>query len=889
MGCFPVLKNKKKKYEQTTYIKHVNAQEHSPTTLPEPHIQTRTLKSAPPSFRTRAKPTQPIHKITNSRTRTLSAPSSLSAAEQDALSAIECEEQQQESKSTIGLGKEHRSPSPQPLPLPSPQTQSSSVLKTMGSFKSATSSGPLNGSGPLPLPPFGTLRYFSYEELSAACHNFSPERCMSEGLSCMIYRASLGDDNSSSKKLEATVTRIQAYTQGLREFLNEVNTLASLQHPNLCKLIGFHARDGSEQRMLVYERLYHGSLDRLLYGRSDGPTVDWNARKKVAFFLRFCGMLSWYLQAMFNEFSNANIQIDKDFSAKFIGYGCINHIPETEIRNSSVALANVSVETLERGVLTPKSNVWCFGIVLLELLTGRKNLDSRHPKEEMNLCIASTTMDEYRTHFEKDKALARRFQLVLINEPSQDDAFRILLGLREKYESHHKCKYTLEALKAAVHLSAMYIPNRHLPDKAIDLIDEAGSKARMESFKKKREGQTSILSNSPDDYWQEIRVVQVMHEVVIRSKKNEDNDASTIEEDDRKLPDTSFPDTFDDDEPMVVVGPGEIAAVASIWSGIPVQKLTADERMFLVGLDEQLKKRVLGQDEAVAAICRAVKRSRVGLKNPKRPIATMLFCGPTGVGKTELAKALAACHFGSEAAMVRLDMSEYMEQHTVSKLIGSAPAVAAAVLWGGAVARSFLSSCTSELISMSLCLNYITGNSSEPSSSCCQQLASVVKSQLQCLCAALNGGESSMGINVNQTQALALHAACSVTTPPALQQKEKFMIKFKRVALWKRLHERNAKHVLSSMIELEGFWGPKEVICHGFNRVQPDLLIVGSWGLSPFQRCFGPCSCPSKRATWARELVDEEAEQFLKHSFIDPDFQRPWLAQRMALKIPYSA
>ncbi|KAE9467653.1 hypothetical protein C3L33_00439, partial [Rhododendron williamsianum] len=196
-------------------------------------------------------------------------------------------------------------------------------------------------------------------------------------------------------------------------------------------------------------------------------------------------------------------------------------------------------------------------------------------------CIASTTMDEYRTHFEKDKALARRFQPVLINEPSQ-------------YESHHKCKYTLEALKAAVHLSAMYIPDRHLPDKAIDLIDEAGSKARMESFKKKREGQTSILLNSPDDYWQEIRAVQVMHEVV-------------------------------------VVGPGEIAAVASIWSGIPVQKLTADERMFLVGLDEQLKKRVLGQDEAVAAICRA------------------------------------------EAAMVRLDMSEYMEQHTVSKLIGSAP------------------------------------------------------------------------------------------------------------------------------------------------------------------------------------------------------------------------
>lgn len=212
MGCFAALKNKKKKYEQTTYIKHVNAQEHSPTTLPEPQVQTRTL-SAPPSFRTRAKPIQSINKITNSRARTLSAPSSLSAAEQDALSAIECEEQQQESKSTIGLGKEHRSQIPQPLPLPSPQTQSSSILKTMGSFKSGTFSGPLNGSGPLPLPPSGTLRYFSYEELSAACHNFSPERCMSEGLSSMIYKASLGEDNSSSRKLEATVTRIQASTQ----------------------------------------------------------------------------------------------------------------------------------------------------------------------------------------------------------------------------------------------------------------------------------------------------------------------------------------------------------------------------------------------------------------------------------------------------------------------------------------------------------------------------------------------------------------------------------------------------------------------------------------------------------------------------------------------------
>ncbi|KAL6996791.1 hypothetical protein U1Q18_006919 [Sarracenia purpurea var. burkii] len=286
-------------------------------------------------------------------------------------------------------------------------------------------------------------------------------------------------------------------------------------------------------------------------------------------------------------------------------------------------------------------------------------------------CIASTTMDEYRSHFEKDKALARRFQPVLINEPSQEDAIKILLGLCEKYESHHKCKYTLEALHAAVLLSSRYIPDRHLPDKAIDLIDEAGSKARMESFKRKKEEKTRVLSKSPDDYWQEIRAVQAMHEVVLTSKMNKHEGASSIEDGDN-LQDTPLPDTSNEDEPTVV-GPSQIAAVASLWSGIPVHQLTADERLLMLGLDEHLKKRVVGQDEAVAAICRAVKRSRVGLKDPRRPIAAMLFCGPTGVGKTELAKALAACYFGSEAAMLRLDMSEYMEQHTVSKLIGSPP------------------------------------------------------------------------------------------------------------------------------------------------------------------------------------------------------------------------
>ncbi|CAL5420438.1 unnamed protein product [Camellia sinensis] len=457
MGCFTVLKSKKKKPEQSSHVTRVNPQEHSPTTLPEPHIPTRALQSAPPSFRTRVKPVQPINRVTNSRTRALSAPSYLNAAEQDALSSIECEVQE-ESKSRIGSMKEHRSPSPQPLPLPSQiQIQSSSVLKTMGSFKSMTASGPLNASGPLPLPPSGTLRNFSYEEILSACHHFSPERCMSEGLSSVIYRASFGDD----KKLEATVTRLHPSTQGLREFVNEVNTLASLQHPNLCKLIGFHAREGSEQRMLVYERLFHGSLDRL-FGRSEGTPINWNARMKIALcaaqgltFLHEEGPF----QAMFNEFSTANIQIDKDFSAKLSGYGCINHIPEIEISNSSVALANLSVETVERGLLTPKSNVWCFGIVLLELLTGRKNRDSRHPKEERNLVKWSRPFlaDDCRLSLIMDPQLKGRFpakaartvadiaQRCLQNDPSERPTMRIVVEhLKTIQDMKYSCLFPLQ-------------------------------------------------------------------------------------------------------------------------------------------------------------------------------------------------------------------------------------------------------------------------------------------------------------------------------------------------------------------------------------------------------------------------------------------------------------
>ncbi|KAF9684857.1 hypothetical protein SADUNF_Sadunf04G0162100 [Salix dunnii] len=340
MGCFTVLKCKKKRSEPSVSIKRVNPKEQIPTTLPEPQVPTRSLQSAPPSFRTRVKPVQPENKVTSNRARALSAPESLDAAEQDALASDEYDEHE-ESKNRIGIAKEQRPPGPQPLPLPSPQ--GGAVLKPTSSFKSANSSGPLYASGPLPLPPSGTysgtLRNFLYEEILSACCNFSSDRCVSEGLSSIMFRASFGEDTASSKKFEASVIRLNSSPQGLKEFINEVNTLASLQHPNLCKLLGYHARDVSDQRMLVYERLYHGSLDRLLYGRSDGPPIDWNTRMKISLcaaqglaFLHEEGPF----QAMYNEFSTANIQIDKDFSAKLSGYGCVGHIPDTDISNGTV-------------------------------------------------------------------------------------------------------------------------------------------------------------------------------------------------------------------------------------------------------------------------------------------------------------------------------------------------------------------------------------------------------------------------------------------------------------------------------------------------------------------------------------------------------------------------
>ncbi|GLJ49313.1 hypothetical protein SUGI_1042360 [Cryptomeria japonica] len=302
-------------------------------------------------------------------------------------------------------------------------------------------------------------------------------------------------------------------------------------------------------------------------------------------------------------------------------------------------------------------------------------------------CIAATTLDEHRKYIEKDGALARRFQPVLVDEPSQDDAVKILVGLLEKYEDHHKCRFTSEAVDAAVRLSARYIQDRYLPDKAIDLIDEAGSQAHIKACNRKKKQQASILSKSPSEYWREIREVQKLHETApsVRIKEHlskhagRSGDRSTPSTSDSDVEAVSLPSTptissdYECDNGPVVVGPDDIAAIASMWSGIPVEQLTAHEQLKLIGLEKQLQTRVVGQKEAVSAIARALRRARLGLKDPDRPIATMLFCGPTGVGKTELTKALAESYFGSVTSMIRLDMSEYMERHTVSKLIGSPP------------------------------------------------------------------------------------------------------------------------------------------------------------------------------------------------------------------------
>ncbi|KAI4326096.1 hypothetical protein MLD38_031443 [Melastoma candidum] len=287
-------------------------------------------------------------------------------------------------------------------------------------------------------------------------------------------------------------------------------------------------------------------------------------------------------------------------------------------------------------------------------------------------CIGATTLDEYRKHIEKDPALERRFQPVKVPEPTVDETVQILKGLRERYEIHHKLRYTDEALVAAAQLSYQYISDRFLPDKAIDLIDEAGSRVRL------RHAQ---LPEEARELEKELRQITKEKNEAVRSQDFEKAGELRDREMDLKAQISALIDKGKEmskaETEAGEVGPTvtevDIQHIVSSWTGIPVEKVSTDESDRLLKMEETLHKRVIGQDEAVKAISRAIRRARVGLKNPNRPIASFIFSGPTGVGKSELAKALAAYYFGSEEAMIRLDMSEFMERHTVSKLIGSPP------------------------------------------------------------------------------------------------------------------------------------------------------------------------------------------------------------------------
>lgn len=283
-------------------------------------------------------------------------------------------------------------------------------------------------------------------------------------------------------------------------------------------------------------------------------------------------------------------------------------------------------------------------------------------------CIGATTLDEYRKHIERDAALERRFQPVMVGEPSVDETIEILHGLRDRYEQHHKLKIADEALDAAAKLSDRYISDRYLPDKAIDLIDEAGSRVRLIN---------SQLPPAAKELDRELRQVLKDKDNAVRSqdfdKAGELRDREMeIKAEIRAIAQNKKTDEEGgDDSP--VVGEEDIAQIVASWTGVPVNKLTESESEKLLHMEDTLHQRLIGQDEAVKAISRAIRRARVGLKNPNRPIASFVFSGPTGVGKTELAKSLASYFFGSEEAMIRLDMSEFMERHTVSKLIGSPP------------------------------------------------------------------------------------------------------------------------------------------------------------------------------------------------------------------------
>ena len=281
-------------------------------------------------------------------------------------------------------------------------------------------------------------------------------------------------------------------------------------------------------------------------------------------------------------------------------------------------------------------------------------------------CIGATTLDEYRKNIEKDAALARRFQPVMVSEPTDEECFAIMLGIRDKYEAHHRVRITDEALQAAITLSNRYIPDRFQPDKAIDLMDEAASRVRIHSFTapvdvKQQESELEGIRREKQEAidCQDYEKAAAMRDRESTLKKEIEEKRLAWEKDKNQRKDT--------------VGKEDIAEVVAGWTGIPVSKMTESEADRLLHLEEILHQRVIGQEEAVTAVSKAIRRARAGLQDPKRPIGSFIFLGPTGVGKTELCRALAEAMFGDENAMIRLDMSEYMEKHTVSRMVGSPP------------------------------------------------------------------------------------------------------------------------------------------------------------------------------------------------------------------------